>query len=486
MVNPLRLLKNTVRKSVQPRTYFCDHLWTSISVRVSGEVEPCSCAPNKGPLFNLLSAPVQAIWNNEWFKESRRFLLCGEEGRIFDCCRVCPVSLEDRYYLPTMRLRLLEPRLLHTRFLKPVSRSLLKQKHENYKSLLKILRQKTVVINANPIIANIDPSNVCNLHCPFCPVGAGELEHQPRGYMPLELYERVMEHLGAYLIYLELYRYGEPLLNPDIIPMLNLASHEFRIRTSISSNFSKPLSDDFLAGLIEGGLYRLTIAADDVEQSFYEQYRKGGNLDIVLDNLERLHRLRVKNKSPYPKIIWQTLIFRFNESRLDHIKSFVGKFGVDVFRPVPAYIPAHEDYTDWIPLGEGQRGRAAHRPEFISDVSVSPTNPSPLQTFRLQCRVTNNSGDIWQPEHGENGSIRVGIKLLNSEQKLLCEMGRIHLSKMLAPQYSTILDTTLPAPDKPGEYFLKLGMVKENHYWFEYNPQIQEAPAIVRFVISLK
>ncbi len=486
MANPFRLFKNAIRKAVQPKTYFCDHLWTSISVRVSGEIEPCSCAPNNGPLFNILSEPVQKIWNNEWFRDTRRFLLSGKDGDVFDCCRICPVSLEDRFYLSTMRLRFFEPRLLHSRVLKPASNHLLKQKHENYKTLLKILRQKTDVINAMPVIANVDPSNVCNLHCPFCPVGAGEIDHQPRGYMPLELYERIMERLGGYLIYLELYRYGEPLLNPDIIPMLKLASHEFRIRTSISSNFSKKLSDAFLAGLIESGLYRLTIAADDVEQSYYERYRQGGDLDIIFDNLERLLRLRKKYKSPYPKIIWQTLIFRFNEPRLDRIKSFVKNLGVDVFRSAPAYIPSHEDYADWIPFGEGQRGKAAHRPMFISDATVSPENPLPSQPLRIQCRVTNYSDDNWQPDHGDNGSIRVGIKLLDSDKKLLGEMGRINLLKTLPTQNSVILETKLPAPEKPGKYFLKLGMVKENHYWFEYNPQIQEIPALISLIITTK
>ena len=80
----------------------------------------------------------------------------------------------------------------------------------------------------------------------------------------------------------------------------------------------------------------------------------------------------------------------------------------------------------------------------------------------------------------------MGIKLLDSDKKLLGEMGRINLLKTLPTQNSIILETKLPAPKKPGKYFLKLGMVKENHYWFEYNPQIQEIPALISLIITTK
>ncbi|MBN1902869.1 SPASM domain-containing protein, partial [Candidatus Sumerlaeota bacterium] len=248
-------LKDLIRKLLVPKTYFCDHLWSSVSIRVSGEVEACSCAPCPKPVFDFFSEPIQDIWNNSWFRNTRRYLLDGTKGeRVFECCRSCPVSLQDRYYLPSLRLRLTEPRLIHSRRLKPVPLSLLEDKHSNYRRLLKILRARTDYIPAFPVCANIDPSNVCNLKCPFCPVGSGELDHAPRGFMPLERFERIMERLGPYLIHLDLYRYGEPLLNPDIVKMIEWASQTYRIYTSISANFSLPLSDDTLEGFIHAGL----------------------------------------------------------------------------------------------------------------------------------------------------------------------------------------------------------------------------------------
>jgi len=490
MWQPSLYIKETLRKFIRPRTYFCDQLWTSVNIRINGDVEACACAPTKGPTFPLLSEPIEKLLNNEWFMDTRRYLLGEtnlpvaapdeEQGRIFECCVNCPVSLQDRYYINTMRLRLTEPRLIRTHRLKPAPESLLREKHANYKRMLSLLRRPVTNIGAFPIFAHIDPSNVCNLRCPFCLVGTGKLEQEPRGFMPFELFERLMERIGLYLIGLELYRYGEPMLNPDIVKMIRLASQEYRTFCSISTNFSMPLSDETIHDLIESGLSKLIIAADDVEQPFYEKYRRGGEIQTVLDNLERLIRFRKAAKSDYPRIVWQNLIFRFNEKRLKIIKSKVKKLGVDIFQVATPLIPAHEDYADWIPQSAFERGKASKHPVLITDVTISPLKLYPAKEFHLRCRVRNAVGkETWQAEHGDDGSIRIGVKLLDGSEKLKYEMGRIHLPKPLAPGEEITLETTLTAPNVDGFYFLKLGMVKENHFWFEFNPRIQEKPAII-------
>jgi pyruvate-formate lyase-activating enzyme len=490
MWQPSLYITEALRKFIRPRTYFCDQLWTTVNIRINGDVEACACAPTKGPTFPLFSEPIEKLLNNEWFTGTRRYLLSemnlpvaapdGERGCVFECCVNCPVSLQDRYYINIMRLRLTEPGLIRTRHLKPAPASLLREKHANYKRMLALLRRPVTNIGAFPIFAHIDPSNVCNLRCPFCLVGAGKLEQELRGLMPFELFERLMERIGPYLIGLELYRYGEPMLNPDIVKMIRLAAQEYRIFCSISTNFSMPLSDETLHDLVESGLSKLIIAADDVEQPFYEKYRRGGGIQMVLGNLERLIRFRQSVKSVYPRIVWQNLIFRFNEKRLKIIKSTVKKLGVDVFRVATPYIPAHEDYADWIPQSAFERGKASKHPVMITDVTISPLKLYPAQEFHLRCRVRNALGrETWRAEHGDDGSIRVGVKLLDSFEKLKYEMGRIHLPKPLAPGEEITLETTLTAPDAAGSYFLKLSMVKENHYWFEYNPRIQEKPAVI-------
>ncbi|MBN1901938.1 hypothetical protein JW926_11505, partial [Candidatus Sumerlaeota bacterium] len=212
-------------------------------------------------------------------------------------------------------------------------------------------------------------------------------------------------------------------------------------------------------------------------------YRRGGRIDLVLDNLDRIIRLRRKLKTSYPKIIWQNLAFRYNEDRIPEIRAHVKKMGVDIFRQVSPYIPMHEDYAEWIPQ-RGKRGEIAKGPVFVDRVIITPPQIKSGETFELECHVTNRGKKIFPQEHGDDGSIRVGIKILDESKRLKWEIGRIFLPTALASGESIHLKTALTAPDAPGRYFIKLGMVKEGRFWFEFHHQIQERTADVPLMVQ--
>jgi MoaA/NifB/PqqE/SkfB family radical SAM enzyme len=489
-MNAYLQIKNAFRRLVKPDSYFCDHLWTSISIRVSGEIEACSCAHSKGPLFSILDNPVKEIWNNEWFSGTRQYLLekmnlkdITGEPEVFDCCLECPVSLQDRYYLNMFRLDNLLPDSFYSGLMKRLPDSIRKDKKENFKKLLKKLRNPLTEIDAFPIFATIDPSNICNLKCPFCPVGAGSLDHEKK-FMDMDLFEKIIEKIGTYLLSMELYRYGEPLLNPDIDKMIRIAAKKYGILTTVSTNLAMPLSDDKLASLVNSGLYKLVVAADDIKQENYEKYRRGGKISIVLDNLERLIKIRRELKSGYPRIIWQNLIFSFNENRIGEIKKFVKKMGIDHFRATPAYIPKHEDYSEWIPVSAGVRGFEKKGLKYISKAEISPCIIDPGGSFTLKCSVKNHGKKKWPADHGEEGSIRIGIKFFDESEKIKGEMGRIHLEKDIFPGEEIVISAVFKAPESPGIYYLKIDMVKENQFWFEYNAELRSDPVLVKMEVN--
>lgn len=94
--------------------------------------------------------------------------------------------------------------------------------------------------------------------------------------MEWKTYEKTLDEIGPYLFYLELFRYVNLLLHKDILKIIETTEKKYGIITLIFSNFSMPLSEDFLRELIESGLSRLIIAIDDIEQDLYIKYRRGG------------------------------------------------------------------------------------------------------------------------------------------------------------------------------------------------------------------
>ena len=76
---------------------------------------------------------------------------------------------------------------------------------------------------------------------------------------------------------LGLQNWGEPLLHPDIIEMIQEAS-SYNIFTVISSNFSLNLDEQFIEDLLTCGLGVLHVDVDGLDQKIYETYRRRGDL----------------------------------------------------------------------------------------------------------------------------------------------------------------------------------------------------------------
>src|SRR5512135_3607653 len=72
-----------------------------------------------------------------------------------------------------------------------------------------------------PAAVCIDPVNICQLKCPLCPTGADRLNYE-REMMPLATFKIVICNL-PFIKKIDLFNWGEPFLNPDILEMVRYA-----------------------------------------------------------------------------------------------------------------------------------------------------------------------------------------------------------------------------------------------------------------------
>lgn len=49
-----------------------------------------------------------------------------------------------------------------------------------------------------PFLLILEPTNLCNLHCPTCPTGSGRLKRK-KGTMSFELFKKIIDEVGDYL-----------------------------------------------------------------------------------------------------------------------------------------------------------------------------------------------------------------------------------------------------------------------------------------------
>lgn len=215
-------------------------------------------------------------------------------------------------------------------------------------------------VPAYPYLMQIEPTNRCNLACPMCPCGTGELGREPRD-MALGEFQSLLDDMGRYLLLLVLWSWGEPFMNRALPQMIRCASEQ-GIRTVTSTNCHFLKDEDFVAEIMTAGLSTLIVAVDSVDLQNYAAYRKRGNVDRVAAGVQRLVELKRKTGAA-TRINLRMVVMRQNEHEIDRVREFARSLGADLFSVKTANPSYGNNYHDaeMVPQNPALR-RYAYRP----------------------------------------------------------------------------------------------------------------------------
>ncbi len=197
-----------------------------------------------------------------------------------------------------------------------------------------------------PMVMEIEPTTSCNLRCPQCPSGLREFSRET-GMLDLPLYKKLIDELHPELVYLILYFQGEPFLNKQFLEFVKIAAAK-NIYTATSSN-AHYFTDEMAKATIESGLDRLIVSIDGITQETYQKYRKGGNLEKVLDGTRNLVKWKKKLGKSTPHIIWQFIAFKHNEHQIPELQKLAKEIGVDELGIKTAQIYDYQNTDELIP-----------------------------------------------------------------------------------------------------------------------------------------
>src|SRR4029077_5031308 len=93
----------------------------------------------------------------------------------------------------------------------------------------------------------------------MCPTGIGALR-RPKGYMPMDLYRRVVDELGPLVGSAVLHSWGEPLMHPGLFKHIRDAKHA-GISMETSTNITL-LNEERGRQVLDSGLDVLYLAMD--------------------------------------------------------------------------------------------------------------------------------------------------------------------------------------------------------------------------------
>lgn len=194
-----------------------------------------------------------------------------------------------------------------------------------------------------PYHFEIEVAGFCNLRCLTCP--QGNYPEKLRGQMmDLKTYTKVLDKLLEEVPFLgdiQLYSWGEPLLNPALANIIAL-TNERGLSTAISSNLS--LNCD-LANIVKARPKWFRISVSGYGES-YPIVHRGGNWPLVKKNLQALSQLRDKY-SPEMYVEVNYHIYKHNQNDVAKMKELCKQLGFHL-RTNYAFLDPLEVLFDYI------------------------------------------------------------------------------------------------------------------------------------------
>jgi len=190
---------------------------------------------------------------------------------------------------------------------------------------------------SRPYAMKIESTNICNTKCQLCPTGIG-LRDRRKGRMKFEDFKKLLDQLRWHLFSLDLSMWGDPLVAPDIYPMIQHA-HRRGIWTYISSNLHgfriapRKLKDgsidttDDATKLIESGLDMLTCSLHGATQETFAIYQPGKDFGDAIAKVRHLVETKKRLNSATPAIQLNFVVTRHNEHEVERFKALAKELG---------------------------------------------------------------------------------------------------------------------------------------------------------------
>jgi MoaA/NifB/PqqE/SkfB family radical SAM enzyme len=285
--------------------------------------------------------------------------------------------------------------------------NLLIAKHEYFRG--------SIATTARPVGFMLDPANQCHLGCPSCTntynreYSETNFNQWPRGLMSNDTFEKLIGETGPYAFTAHFYNNHEPLLNKQTPAFVRRAA-DMRIRTFISTNLSFRKID--AEAIVKSGLQDLMVAIDGVSQGVYERYRKGGNVEWVLNNVRAIVAAKEKLNSRTPALRWQYLTFEHNVHEVPEAIRLADEIGFNTFNLGTPNAVSEDDPTV---TSVEYKGPAEHRA-----VTLRPWVPlvfnGDLEHYRdvIQTAIGESAVERWQEQTG-------GVEQENAKTKDRCD-----------------------------------------------------------------
>lgn len=182
-----------------------------------------------------------------------------------------------------------------------------------------------------PYSIRLDLSTHCQLKCPSCPTAQGKIDSElGSGFASFENVRSVIEE-NAEVLHLELSNWGESLLNPDLVKILELAYRNDVIVTISNGANLNTVKPEALEALAQYQVRQITCSLDGASQETYSQYRINGNFDRVIANIRTINHYKRLHRTQFPILLWQFVAFGHNQHEIPKARAMAKELGMEFY-----------------------------------------------------------------------------------------------------------------------------------------------------------
>ncbi len=190
-------------------------------------------------------------------------------------------------------------------------------------------QRRHTYLAARPLGLIVDPSNSCHLKCPGCIhseiLRKTDSVDWPSGLLDQTIFSHFMAEFAPYAMFCLFFNWGEPFLNKNFYRFIRQAK-EYYLYTVVSSNLSVSIDAE---EIVRSGLDYLTVSLDGATAVTYQRYRRGGDFELVVENIRNIVAAKKRLGISTPNICWQFLTFQHNCREMEKAEALACKLGVN-------------------------------------------------------------------------------------------------------------------------------------------------------------
>jgi radical SAM protein with 4Fe4S-binding SPASM domain len=209
-----------------------------------------------------------------------------------------------------------------------------------------------------PVTLGIELTNCCNLKCPECTTGSGILTRKT-GYMSSDLFDKIINDTGRYLLNINLYFQGEPMLHPSFFSFTDKI-RSLPVTVSTNGHF---ITADNSKALTLSGIKKLIISLDGMDKSTYSAYRINGDFDKVVTGIRNISDA-INRYGSSLRLEIQFLVNRQNELQIPAARKFASEVNAKL-RLKSMQVLDETRAGEWLPTSENFRRYRIKNGRFI-------------------------------------------------------------------------------------------------------------------------